>query len=132
MENQFSSSSSSWIESIKNTLNPSSLMEGLQRHKSQFIDVGIYGSVGFLLGFVVKHYSRYFLITSLLLIALFGLQHWHVVSIEIDWQKIYDLFSMHSTSMPEASFAGVFEWGKSHLLLSITFILSFLIGFKCG
>ena len=62
MMNESNTSQSGMVDSIKNFMEPSTIANTIGVEKNTLIDACLYGAIGFLVGFLIKKYSEYFIV----------------------------------------------------------------------
>jgi len=121
-----------WFDTFKEKLNFDAGLKQLNISKSKVIDVGLFLGLGFLAGFLLRKYSKYFLTVILILIGLFALEKFQIIQIGINWQKLNELFGIQAVKMDGSAISMAWEWIKANLAISISFLIGFSFGFKLG
>jgi uncharacterized membrane protein (Fun14 family) len=124
---------SSLLETIKEGMQPESIAHKFGVDKNMLIDIGLYGSIGFIVGFLLKKYSEYFIAFVLLMVALIVLQQFDYISLSVNAAKMGETLGLESMPLSLADY-GSFIWArvKAHVVGSSSFIVGFLIGIKIG
>jgi uncharacterized membrane protein (Fun14 family) len=121
------------IESLKNAMQPEVIANKIGMDKNVLIDIGIYGTIGFIIGFLLKKYSEYFIAAILLIVGVFVLQQFNYVSFSINTPKIHQMLGLPSSSVVGDRYGVLlFEWMKANVAGSASLIVGFLIGLKIG
>ncbi len=121
------------LETLKERLNPSTLMQRLHITQDMLIDMALYGGIGFLIGFLLKKYGKFIFIVVLCIVALIIAQQAGIISVQVYWTKIQEFLGMQTTGQaPEGFFTSAWDWAKTHLSLVISFSMGFLIGLRVG
>lgn len=121
------------LDTLKDKLNPSTLMQRLHITQEMLIDMMLYLGVGFLTGFLIKKYGTYIFVFVLFLVALIIAQQAGIISITVYWVKIQELLGMEVVApAPEGLLSGYWEWAKSHIFLVVSFSIGFLVGLRVG
>ncbi len=121
----------SLVESFKNAIQPETIANKLGMDKNMLIDIGIFGSIGFILGFLLKKYSEYFIALVLLIIGLMVLQHFDYLAISLNTQKIHDMMGLHSVPTVGVGYGSLLsEWVRSNIASTVSFTVGLLIGLK--
>jgi len=122
-----------FIETIKNAMHPEAIANKVGMDKNMLIDIGLYGSIGFIIGFLLKKYSEYFISFLLLVIALVVLQQFDYISISLNMSKIHELLGLQAIPMVSEGYASLLlEWIRANVAGSASFAVGFLIGLKVG
>jgi len=121
------------LEKVKETLSPEKLTEKFGLNRSKLFDMGVYLVVGFLAGFLLKKYGKYFFILALFIVFLIGLQQYNVLTITINWDRAYELFGIQTTQLAGVNIFTIYwEWIKLNFAVVLSFSVGFLIGLKVG
>ena len=121
------------IESLKNAMQPEVIANKIGMDKNVLIDIGIYGTIGFIIGFLLKKYSEYFIAAMLVMVLLMVLQQFDYISISINTPKIHQMLGLPSSSVVGDRYGVLlFEWMKANVAGSASLIVGFLIGLKIG
>jgi uncharacterized membrane protein (Fun14 family) len=133
MINEGSGANAGIIESIKNAMHPETIANKFGVDKNMLIDIGLYGSIGFIIGFLLKKYSEYFISFILLIIGLVVLQQFDYIAISINMPKIHDLLGLQSMPVAGEGYASLLlEWIRANVAGSASLAVGFLIGLKVG
>lgn len=122
----------SFIESVKNALQPENIAHKLGIDKNTLIDIGIYGAIGFIIGFLLKKYSEYFIACALFIVGLVVLQQCGYLSIDFNTAKIHEMFGLQSVMITDGYGMLLVEWTKSNVPAAASLVVGFLIGVKIG
>lgn len=121
------------VDSLKNAMQPETIANKLGMDKNTLIDVGIYGAIGFIAGFLLKKYSEYFIAFVLIFVGVAVLQHFEYVSVSFNIPKIHEMLGMQPGMAINDGYAAlVLEWVKSNVAAVASLVVSFLIGLKVG
>jgi|SRR5579872_1061334 len=120
------------LEKIKDTLNPDNLAQRFNLTKSRLLEMGLYLLVGFIVGFLLKKYSRFVFAVALIAILLIILQQLNVLTFAINWAEIRELLGIQPTqTTPDMSLFSVYwEWVKANVALVLSFSVGFLVGLR--
>jgi uncharacterized membrane protein (Fun14 family) len=119
------------VESLKSAMQPETIANKLGVDKNMLIDIGIFGAIGFILGFLLKKYSEYFIALVLLIIGILVLQHFDYLAFSLNTQKIHDMLGLHSVPVAGIGYGSLLtEWVKSNIAGSVSLVVGFLIGLK--
>jgi uncharacterized membrane protein (Fun14 family) len=119
------------IETIKNSMQPEVIANRIGMDKNMLIDIGLYGAIGFIVGFLLKKYSEYFISLVLLIIAIVVLQHFDYISFSFNMPKIHEMLGLGAVATTGDS-AMFFEWIKSNVAGSASCAVGFLVGLRVG
>lgn len=122
-----------FMESLKNAMQPEVIANKLGMDKNMLVDISLYGAIGFIIGFLLKKYSEYFISMALLIIGIVVLQHFDYVSFSINVPKIHQLLGLSSTTVGADGYGMLLlESIKANVAGSVSFAVGFLIGLKVG
>lgn len=121
------------VESLKNSLQPETIARKLGIDKNTLIDIVIYGAIGFIVGFLLKKYSEYFIAFVLFIITVVILQQFGYISIDFNIAKIHEALGLPLVPMVNTGFnALLIEWMKSNIPAMASLIIGLCIGLKCA
>ena len=133
MLNEAQVESAGLIESLKNAMQPEVIANKIGMDKNVLIDIGLYGAIGFVVGFLLKKYSEYFIALVLLLVGVIVLQQFDYVSVSINIPKIHQMLGLQSAPMVGDKYGVLLlEWMKANVAGSASLVVGFLIGLKVG
>ncbi len=122
-----------FFDSLRDKLHLDTLIEKIKMSKDIIIDVGVYLGIGFLSGFILKRYSTYFITTALIFALLTVLVQFDLITIAINWQKVYTVLGIDQVAPDgETLLETIWQWAKSHVSLSVSALVGFLIGLKAA
>ncbi len=122
-----------WFDLFKERIQFDAMVDKAWASKNIIIDVVLYGSIGFLGGFLFKKHSQYLILFILFVAGCFVLQQFNIMSITFNWQKIHELMGTQPTGMVGDNLLILtWEWIKANLVVSLSFVVGFLAGLKIG
>jgi uncharacterized membrane protein (Fun14 family) len=93
-------------------------------------EIALYAVIAMVAGFLLKRMSTYIIFAALGIAALLWVLH-DIQVIVFNADKFHSLVGVDSTNYSTFVHAG-FEWIKSHVALSATAGISFIVGYKLG
>jgi len=121
------------VETIKNSVDPEKVAHTFNINKTMAIDVGLYGAIGFIIGFLLKRYSEYFISLVLLVLGLIVLQQFDYISLVVNSAKIHEVLGLQEMPFGSNAWSSLLsEWIRSHMVSFLSLVVSFLIGLKVG
>jgi uncharacterized membrane protein (Fun14 family) len=121
------------IESLKNSMSPDVIAHKIGIDKNMLIDIGIYGVIGFITGFLLKKYSEYFIALVFLVIAMVVLQQLDYISLSFNTAKIYDVLGIRLAPIAGNAYGSLaLELIKSNIPGMASLVGGLLIGLKVG
>ncbi len=131
VENQRIPSGSGWMDSGKEKMG--TLFGKLRESKDTFFDIALYGGFGFLMGYLVKKFSAYLIILAIFIVVIFALQQFEILFVAVNWAKIQTFLGVEPNASADATLLGMYwDWMKANVLISVSFIIGFLLGLKFG
>ena len=124
------SQNQSMFDKIKSFLNPKQWMETISHSRDTLIEMGMYLGIGFVVGFLLKKYSKYLLVVLLCVAGLVVLQQFEVVTVVFNTAKLQELFGIKSTTMDADIFSVYWDWIKLNFSIVLSFSIGFLLGLK--
>src|SRR5689334_1587790 len=105
------------IETIKSSVQPETVAHKFGVDKNLLIDVGVYGAIGFIIGFLLKKYSEYFISLVLLVVGIIVLQQFDYISFTFNNVKINEALGLQEFPMTSNAYGNLFwEWVRSHVI----------------
>jgi len=121
------------IERMKEVAEPEAIAQKFGIDKNLLIDIGVYGGIGFIVGFFLKKYSEYFISLALLVVGLVVLQQFDYVSLSVNVVKVQEALGLMQMPLDSNAFgAFILEWMKMNVAASSSLVVGFLIGLKVG
>jgi len=126
------SEAAAWLDVVKDRVR--GLSTRLQESRGFSVDIAIYGGIGFLSGFLLKKYSAYVALFVLLIVGLSVLHQFGVISITLHWDKVNELLGLHAGASvaDDALVTSVWEWIKANMIITVSYVIGFLIGLNIG
>ncbi len=98
---------------------------------AEAIEAAVYFGLCFSIGFLVKKYFKViFICLAISLFVILGLDY--LKMLVIDWESIKSSLGISASMDLNAMITGFFDWIKAHLLLFISSVVGFFIGYKLG
>ena len=121
------------VETVKEAVRPDAIVEKIKMNKNILIDVGLYGTIGFIAGFLIRRYSEFVIFFGIFITALFVLQQFDIVIVSFNWIKVHQLLGLQQSPLIGDAYSSLlFEWVKANVIASGSFAIGFLLGLKLG
>lgn len=121
----------SFVESLKNAIQPEAIANKLGIDKNTLIDIGVYGAIGFIVGFLLKKYSEYFIAFALFVVGIVVLQQFGYVAVNFNTTKIHEMLGLQSVAMVNDGYGVLLlEWMKSNVPAAASLVIGFLVGLR--
>jgi uncharacterized membrane protein (Fun14 family) len=131
VQNQEAVQGAGWFDAIKDK--SSGLFDKIRDSKESIVDVALYAGLGFLLGYLVKRFSSYLIMIAIFMVIIIALQQFEIIFVAVNWTKIQSALGMQPAATVDASLmSSCWEWMKANVLISVSFIIGFLLGLKFG
>lgn len=96
---------------------------------SEALRVSVYFVACFAVGFLFKKYLKYLLVSVILAIILIkGMEYYKIL--DIDWEALNTFLGFKPTATIGAISKLGIDWIKNNLVVSISAVLGFLLGYK--
>ena len=120
-----------WIKEMWEKVDIKGWAEDVGGTSSEAVQAGIYFGVGFAIGFLFKKYFKFLLACLFASVVLILVLEYNKV-LEIDWQAFNVLVGFEPNADIGVILNSIFDWIKENLLVSVSSIVGFLIGYKLG
>lgn len=121
----------SFVETLKNAIQPETIANKLGIDKNTLVDIGIYGAIGFIIGFLLKKYSEYFIAFALFVVGIVVLQHFGYVAVNVNTVKIHEMLGLQSVAAVSDGYGALaLEWMKSNVPAAASLVIGFLVGLR--
>lgn len=118
------------MENIKN-MDFKGILENFKSMQINWIEVGMFGAIGLLSGFLFKKYFQLFLVCTILGVGLIaGLDHFGMIN--INWNNVQGIVGHAPGQNFDTIFQSLLAWMKMNALLVASFGVGFFAGFKIG
>jgi uncharacterized membrane protein (Fun14 family) len=118
------------MENIK-SLNFQGVIENFKSMHINWIEVGMFGAMGLLSGFLFKKYFQMFLICTILGVGLIaGLDHFGMIN--INWNTVHGIVGQAPAQNVDTIFNNLLAWMKINVLLVTSFGVGFFAGLRIG
>lgn len=122
-----------FLSGVKTRLHIDDLVAKVRDSKNYLIDMALYGGIGFIAGCLIKRYSVYVVIMILMGVALATLQHFDLIQVIVNFDQIKSIMGVESSALNDDTILGlVCAWLKMHVVISVSFVIGFLIGLICA
>ena len=131
VDNQGVATSGDWLGILKQKWY--ALIDKLNLSTDSTTSIALYAGIGFLTGFVCKKASSYVLVALLVLLGIAVLHQYNVINITVNWDEMSALLDIRPTDMTGDGLATImWEWIKANAVISASYAVGFIIGFRLG
>jgi len=118
------------LENIK-SMNFNGIINNFTSMQINWVEVGMFGAIGLLSGFLFKKYFQMFLVCTILGVGLIaGLDYFSMI--HINWNTVHGIVGHAPTQNVDTIFYAIFDWMKANVALVSSFSIGFFAGFKIG
>lgn len=118
------------MENIKN-MDFKGLVDNFKGMHINWIEVGMFGAIGLLSGFLFKKYFQMFLVCTILGVGLIaGLDYFGMIN--INWNNVHGIVGHVPAQNVDTIFHAMLAWMKMNVVLVSSFGVGFFAGFKVG
>lgn len=121
-----------WKETFKSKT--AGFVEKMRDSKEMLFNIALYGGLGFVLGYLAKKLSSYLIMIAILIVITIALYQFEVLYISINWTKVQLFLGMQPVAPGQdvSIFGALWVWMKANVVISVSFIIGFLLGLKFG
>jgi len=120
-----------WMKNLWDKIDVKGWAQSIGGGSAEAVEAAIYFGSGFAIGFLFKKYFR-FLITCLLVsIILIKILEYNMI-LEIDWEGLNVFLGFDSTADFNTILNDSFAWIKANLIVFVSSVVGFLVGYKLG
>ena len=120
-----------WVDSLKSYTHVDELSKRFNISSQQFVEVITYLGIAFVAGFVFRKYSRTIIIGIIAIVAaLVCLEAFELVT--IDWVQMRQISGVNPQDTVGGLMSLWMDLARAHLVLVVSVIIGFFIGFKVG
>lgn len=110
--------------------------ESVGGSSAQAIQAAVYFGLSFAIGFLFKKYFKFLFMTFLVSFFVIAFLHYNKLGVTIDFKAIKTMLGL-GNSAPAMSDINIlasmfFDWVKSNVLLSVSSVVGFFVGYKLG
>jgi len=122
-----------WFDTFKEKFNLDGLTEKVKTSKDKIIEVGIYLGLGFLVGFLLRRFSKFLIVLLLFIAAIILLDQFDIIKVAVNWNKVQEVFGIRVVQTVDGSLLSTYwAWVKTNFLVVFSFLIGFAIGLKVG
>jgi uncharacterized membrane protein (Fun14 family) len=124
---------SGMFQSIKEHMNLDTVVDQIRQSKDILIEVGIYASIGFFTGYLIKRYSSLLVMMVVCVGFLLILSKLDIVAVVVNWDYICQQLGIQSSLLNTESISVIaWEWARTNALLVSSMVIGFLVGLRVG
>jgi uncharacterized membrane protein (Fun14 family) len=120
-----------YVKKLWNEFDIKKLSESIGGSSAEAVEAAIYFCLSFGAGFCIKKYFKIIFICLVFsFITIKVLEYTHFLT--VDWVALKALVGINGTDDFNVIINRCFDWIKEHLLLFISIVIGFLVGYKLG
>lgn len=104
------------------------VVDQIKRSNFMVVDLVIAFGFGFLIGFLLKKFSQLMLLLALFIIGLVVLQQFELISISCNVSQVQSMLGVKQIPSTVEFFPLCWTWVKTHVAVSISFVVGALLG----
>jgi uncharacterized membrane protein (Fun14 family) len=120
-----------WLKGLWDKVNIKEWAENIGGTSSEAVQAAIYFGGGFAIGFLFRKYFKFVFFSLLTAIILILLLEYNKV-LDIDWEALNVLLGFEPSADLGIVLNTSFDWIKNNLIIFISSVVGFLIGYKLG
>ena len=121
------------VDSFKNNFSVDGIINYIVQSKELIIEVGLYGLLGFVVGYLLKRYSGFIVTLALVAVVLVVLNQFQLVAIVFNWNKLYEYLGVQPALVSTDNLLVVgTEWARTNVVVVASAAIGFLIGLRAG
>lgn len=121
---------SGFFEGLKEKFALNMIVQKIKDSKETIIAVGIYLALGFLVGFLIRRFSRVLVWLILFIVALAVLQYAGYVSIDVHFTKIQEMLGLREAISQDSLAPHLVEWFKNNIPTAVAAVIGLLLGLR--
>lgn len=120
-------------DAVKNNFSVDGIINYIVQSKDIIFEVGLYGLLGFAVGYLLKRYSNFVVTLALVVVLLVVLNQFQIVNILINWNKFYEYIGIQPALVNTDNLIAVgAEWARTNIIVVASAAIGFLIGLRAG
>ena len=121
------------VDAVKNNFSVDGIINYVVQSKDVIFEVGLYGLLGFAVGYLLKRYSNFVVTLALVIVLLVVLNQFQIVTIFINWNKFYEYVGIQPALVNTDNLITVgAEWARTNIIVVASSAVGFLIGLRAG
>ncbi len=118
---------------VKNNFSVDGIINYIAQSKDHIFEIGLYGLIGFAVGYLLKRYSSFIVTLALVAVLLVVLNQFGLVTIFLNWNKFYEYLGVPPALVSTDNLIAVgTEWARTNVLVVASAAIGFLIGLRAG
>ena len=126
-------STSNLVSTVKNNFSVDGIINYIVQSKDVILEIGLYGLLGFAVGYLLKRYSAFIVTLALVMVVFVVLNQFNLVTILLNWNKLYEYLGIQPALVSSDNLIAVgSEWARTNVIVVASAVIGFLIGLRAG
>jgi len=118
---------------VKNNFSVDGIINYIVQSKDVILEMGLYGLLGFAVGYLLKRYSGFLVTFALVMVVLVVLNQFGLVTVFLNWNKFYEYVGVQPALVSTDNLIAVgTEWARTNVMVVASAAIGFLIGLRAG
>jgi uncharacterized membrane protein (Fun14 family) len=118
---------------VKSNFSVDGIINYIVQSKDTILEMGLYGLIGFALGYLLKRYSGFIVTFALVMVVLVVLNQFGFVNIFLNWNKVYEFIGVQPALVSTDNLIAIgTEWARTNIIVVASAAVGFLIGLRAG
>jgi uncharacterized membrane protein (Fun14 family) len=118
---------------VKNNFSVDGIINYIVQSKDIILEMGLYGLLGFAVGYLLKRYSGFIVTLALVMVVLVVLNQFGFVTILLNWNKLYEYLGVQPALVSTDNLITLgTEWARTNVVVMASAAVGFLIGIRAG
>lgn len=118
---------------VKNNFSVDGIINYIVQSKDVILEMGLYGLLGFAVGYLLKRYSGFLVTFALVMVVLVVLNQFGLVTVFLNWNKFYEFVGVQPAFVSTDNLIAVgTEWARTNVMVVASAAIGFLIGLRAG
>lgn len=121
------------VNTVKNNFSVDGIINYIVQSKDLIFEMGLYGLIGFAVGYLLKRYSSFIVTLALVAVLLVVLNQFGLITIFLNWNKFYEYLGVPPALVSTDNLIAVIsEWARTNIMVVASAAIGFLIGLRAG
>jgi uncharacterized membrane protein (Fun14 family) len=118
---------------VKSNFSVDGIINYIVQSKDIILEMGLYGLLGFAVGYLLKRYSGFLVTLALVMVVLVVLNQFGFVNIFLNWNKVYEFVGVQPALVSTDNLIAIgTEWARTNIIVVASAAVGFLIGLRAG
>jgi uncharacterized membrane protein (Fun14 family) len=118
---------------VKSNFSVDGIINYIVQSKDIILEMGLYGLLGFAVGYLLKRYSGFIVTFALVMVVLVVLNQFGFVNIFLNWNKVYEFVGVQPALVSTDNLIAIgTEWARTNIIVVASAAVGFLIGLRAG